>query len=235
MESEVKFVLREKEAKAFFLYAYFGILSEPHGELKETRYSACVKCAYRAYLDMCRTLNVKQDDLSFAKRYCKSIASKMINSHSVNEMKNNAYSIFYDDKDQLRATELEEFLSKSKRKVRNDKVFYYGQAQKWINMTIKYLWLIGLIDDSATEDLDVPVDRFILQEIPNEKKSSIPSVPWSVLEKDEYKRIKKVIDECSSSINQVPISWECDAWINKAATEASRDKRKGWLWEEKPE
>ena len=42
--------------------------------------------------------------------------------------------------------------------------FTYGQAQKWVNMTLKYLWLLDMLPNGLSEaELHVPVDSFILE------------------------------------------------------------------------
>lgn len=59
----------------------------------------------------------------------------------------------------------------------------YGQAQKWLNMTLKYLWLLNrlhLIDDENTvafidtyeKSFHVPLDSYILRYVARQDKSS---------------------------------------------------------------
>lgn len=46
--------------------------------------------------------------------------------------------------------------------------FYYGQAQKWLNMTMKYMWLTGLWKDEFDRllpMLHIPVDSFIIEAV----------------------------------------------------------------------
>ena len=58
----------------------------------------------------------------------------------------------------------------------------YGQAQKWLNMTLKYLWLLnrlGWVDDSKIstfvckyqESFHVPLDSYILRYVAKQDKS----------------------------------------------------------------
>ena len=58
----------------------------------------------------------------------------------------------------------------------------YGQAQKWLNMTLKYLWLLnrlGMIEDSSISDVitncqdefHVPLDSYILRYVAKQDKN----------------------------------------------------------------
>ncbi len=50
------------------------------------------------------------------------------------------------------------------------KAFCDGQAQKWLNMTMKYMWLLGLLDDQPKEFLSamhVPVDNDMIKKAIN--------------------------------------------------------------------
>ena len=52
--------------------------------------------------------------------------------------------------------------------------FTCGQAQKWMNMTLKYLWLLDLLPAEIEEEsLHVPIDSFILQKL---KEEQVPGV-----------------------------------------------------------
>lgn len=47
----------------------------------------------------------------------------------------------------------------------NKSIFTYGNAQKWLNMALKYLWLLGaLLNDIKENRLHTPIDSYILQE-----------------------------------------------------------------------
>lgn len=58
----------------------------------------------------------------------------------------------------------------------------YGQAQKWVNMTLKYLWMLGRLDMLNAEDseiiknhakeFDIPLDSYILKYAAKAKKKS---------------------------------------------------------------
>jgi len=125
----------------------------------------------------------------------------------------------------------------------NEKAFFtYGNAQKWVNMTIKYLWVLGMLPNSIKEkDLHIPVDSFIIDALykGKEKDDNIdfPKIegkklkegkyyeqpssyfkPWSKWEKDEY------YETFHDSIKgkKYNLSWENIKWIESA----ERRKRK---------
>lgn len=51
--------------------------------------------------------------------------------------------------------------------------FTIGQAQKWVNMTLKYLWLLDALPDNIDKkDLHVPIDSYIIK-IAYRKKGNI--------------------------------------------------------------
>lgn len=49
-----------------------------------------------------------------------------------------------------------------KGKTNNGCQFTYSIAKKWPNMTLIYLWLLGLLPDYIKENLHIPVDGFII-------------------------------------------------------------------------
>lgn len=58
--------------------------------------------------------------------------------------------------------------------------FYYGQAQKWINMTMKYLYIIGEYTfDNLFQYLHVPVDNYVFRIANKELGIPQPKVSWS--------------------------------------------------------
>ncbi len=249
-------------ARDFFLYAYFGIITK---KLKagdktieaDTRESAALKCAYRAYLDMCRTLNYMEKNdpnRSFCiKCICSKIASILCSADSMSQKRVQACNLFSDDKqvqecfiDKLEpptASDASQYVNSNGKRSFNR--FYYGQAQKWINMTIKYMWLIGILGEAREGAIDVPIDSLVMKaaysdfqmDFPRDNKtyniayykldpkafdqwqcySKNATMPWSKLEKSEYDHIQNCIRDNSKNN---PLIWECDAWIAQAAMEA---------------
>lgn len=138
--------------------------------------------------------------------------------------------------------------------------FSYGNAQKWVNMTMKYLYILSEIFHKFNfnkdcnfedyydrigklyEELQVPVDSFIIESIWDEKKqikgipyynnklnkatdsngNRIPGkynsekvVPWSKWTDTEYKKFQEHLPEVFEN-HQSPLDWEHKAWIKIA-------------------
>lgn len=101
---------------------------------------------------------------------------------------------------------------------KDEKKFTVGIAQKWVNMTLKYLWLIGIFDDKYEKNLEVPIDKYILNEI-KKLNISIPKNPWSKWDDiEEYSKLQDTLYETLYLNGYTRISWENKQWI-KAANE----------------
>ena len=240
--NNVEFTLND-QAKDFLLYAYFGIVAKDmknaSGETvvqKDTKKAAIRKCVDRAYLDMCRTLSLKNGDSKnaespFRKKFREEIADKLSKGNDVKKMREAAYKLFFGE-----GVNLETYLNQKEyadKKKRNDSLFYYGQFQKWINMSLKYMWLIGLLD--SPEGLEVPLDRYILKAASEDLDIKLPrdngtevytkytessTRPWSKLNMGEYNDIQRKINDSVAD----PIAWECDAWIIQAKLDNKKEQ-----------
>ena len=90
----------------------------------------------------------------------------------------------------------------------------YGQAQKWINMTIKYLYLFGgYTFDSVFEELHIPVDNYILDIANKNLRIDKPKKPWSKWDEEQYRNYQ---NEIKSKIKIAPLLWEFDKWLEVA-------------------
>lgn len=178
----------DQNAIGFFVYTYFGIAFEEliDGNKKD---DIIIKCAKRAYRDLNRTLSFKDDlsatDLKESEKnglgdqhesFCKFICNEI--KEYIAELLTATSRDAFDEKhdticcaiiDKATASGL---LSEIKhRKSEHKRVascFYYGQAQKWLNMTLKYMWLLGLWKEefeNVLPFLHVPVDSFIIEAV----------------------------------------------------------------------
>ena len=89
-----------------------------------------------------------------------------------------------------------------------------GKAQKWLNMTIKYIFVLkeilndderleqikGVIENTDASDYLPPIDSFIL------KGADIDVDSWSKLDKEEYKRVMEKLGEDKNFM------WELETW-----------------------
>ena len=113
----------------------------------------------------------------------------------------------------------------------NEPFFTYGNAQKWVNMTMKYLWLLDRLPEGLTaKSLHVPIDSFILEKLREENVDEIrrdgdtykyKGKSWSQLDDyDVYLDIQAKIGQIAGKA--FPIEWEGPAWMDAAKTRSSK-------------
>lgn len=222
-ERSKKIETLRQEAIDFFLYSYLEIDNENDEETKRIR-----KCVERAYLDLARTLRFNEKDEQ------KRADEKQIWVDDVTEeitkMCELASRKDFDEKHEKICNKISKYSNVL------EETFTYGQAQKWVNMTLKYMWMCGIEGmDSIEEFLHIPVDSYIMEaaagkkrkgnglkvQLPtkdNNKKlfySEEKSKAWSKWNVDDYKDFQDDIrqalkDEC------IPIKWENKNWIEIA-------------------
>lgn len=221
----------------FLVYATLGIVPEEMfnaGNYEEENYNyyRIFKCAKRAYLDLNRTLIMKNKDdkgnAAFSNEVCKLITNKIIHNK-------NAYDLWGEEA--LNELIIDYLKEKTNReKCEWEKCFHYGQLQKWINMTFKYMNVIGLAEEYKNEELAIPLDSYIMKALSKKDvvfpkvngKSTGPyndssSVKWSQLNKKEY------TDICDQyKRKELGLEWEHSAWIQQA------EKEKGISFKDAP-
>lgn len=96
--------------------------------------------------------------------------------------------------------------------------FTYGQAQKWVNMTMKYCWVCG---GKELDELQpwfpmahVPVDEVILIAAKEEKVvTGRPCVKWSKWDNEqEYKDFQLTLRNAAAKKNKAPLELEFEWW-----------------------
>lgn len=117
--------------------------------------------------------------------------------------------------------------------------FYLGQAQKWLNMTLKNILLLNLCPDKMTDDLitslHVPVDSIVIREAWELKDVEFPQIGltrpkhktgkdqgkpryesvecWSRWDDyNDYLKFQKTLKTAADRLNKSPIEWEFYAW-----------------------
>ena len=104
----------------------------------------------------------------------------------------------------------------------------YGQAQKWLNMAIKYLWLLnrlGLLNEEDAEiitryegDFDIPLDSYIIRYLANNYIIKCKISPeWSKIDnygkyKEYQEQVKEAIFRIESKEYGIPLEWELEQW-----------------------
>ena len=101
--------------------------------------------------------------------------------------------------------------------------YTYGQAQKWVNMTMKYLIVLGDANVIANKKLlHIPLDSIIIDKalekdlLTQKTLDDNKFTSWSGINtKELYDAIQKEIREKLQ--NQTPIMWEFQAWNDSTA------------------
>lgn len=228
----------------FLWYSYFGITRREAINDKEEALSACVR---RAYLDLCRTLRFvystnkidkgirskDSDEARFYQSYqtCKNNLIDCINkrlAHGILELLEKSY-----DFSEWHETICGFIMNVDpSREVFEDGI-KYGQAQKWVNMTFKYMLVMGLWDDKITEKmqyLHVPLDSIVFNAANSDEDYGlgIPtrSLVWSKMDKQEYIEYQKLLkSKIKNKFGEKrPIEWEFDAWLKQAQIEKEKGR-----------
>lgn len=246
-----------KNAIDFLLYSYFGFGQK---ELSADNKNAIImKCAQKAYLDFNRTLRFKKEhdngsnaqlkkteevkEQTFCNSMC-DIVQKQIDK--LLKADKSSFDLLHQRacEEICSAAEGLDFLQENKNREEDnrkdkDAVFYAGQAQKWLNMTIKYMWLLGLWEDELgklKEVIHVPVDRFIVEAVWNNEEIRLPLrrkkrtgnynddnvISWSKWTYDEYKDFQTDLQKWCRNNGETPLEWESFAWIKIANGKASK-------------
>lgn len=186
-ENMRKTILSEKDYNLFYKSIVFGIIDDS------------VKVAIRgAYRDVCRTIT------GFSKH------------PNHNEIYNDAKDVLEKELNKLIATEISEQQEFDKwHKECCDKLitifknqkFYYGQAQKWINMSLKNLSMLEheLVEKNY-EFFHIPIDNYII-EATGEKTS----VAWSRME--DYKEYIQYQEKFRNKYEGIPLDNEFKLWL----------------------
>lgn len=183
--------------------------------------------AHRAYLDLARTVNYSQSTSQQLAKKSKEEAKAFREQKKklVDSVCESLYSLPAGDFDTWHKEKCDVICNKMNGSGLLGKTFTYGQAQKWVNMTLKYLWLLDLLPKEIKEEsLHVPIDSFILQKLKEEQVSGVTGSGetyyykgkvWSAITdyEEEYMELQKEIRRIASPN---PIQWEDPAWIEVA-------------------
>lgn len=209
----------------FLLFSYFGITSDSG---KEEMIYACIK---RAYLDTCRTItfparkDFKKDDAKG--QYFYEHTGKIIYNR-VNDLSTGTdYDLWHKKTCESVMTAGKDPMVQS---FYGDAILLScGHAQKWVNMTMKYLYLLEQLIGKGYVSCDwsklhVPVDRYIIEATGKETASILGTSTWSSIDDwDNYTKYQEAIRELAET---PPIDWEGPAWIKIAKMRAETENKK---------
>lgn len=240
-----------KKLMDFLLYSYFGCESE------DLAREGIQKCAYRAYLDLNRRIafkyssseldKTKKNNADLAKKYkeakhtlAEKICSRILSSVPACRRSGqhlDEYQCIDEQFGLWHKAKCEEIMDTMNTAVFQDdslilksNSFTYGLAQKWVNMTLKYLWLLDMLpEDLTAKSLHVPIDSFILKKMQEDVDEirkdgdtyKYKGKSWSQLDDyDVYLDIQAKIGQIAGKT--FPIEWEGPAWMDVAKTRSSK-------------
>ena len=186
------------------VYLYFGNTANP--------YKAA---SARAYLDLCRTIKFAPSSNEEERVQARTDVDGLIESEF--KAVSNAHMTSQDEYDEWHEALCEKIIGRYA-KVCSDQ-FYIGQAQKWVNMTIKYLYLIDsdlvrLITDFA----HVPLDNYVFAAARDHLGLfSDGLIPWSkIKDYSVYLNYQKELKKAVKPLNTSPLQWELSYWLAEA-------------------
>lgn len=237
-----------KKLLDFLLYSYFGCSSE------DSEQTVKKKCAYRAYLDLARTVKyvysstelekatVGTDAHAFIdirKKRIEDVCYKLIESIEGYPNHSGGFDTWHESKCAQIIDRMNAPYGDGKKGFLKAR-FTYGQAQKWVNMTLKYLWLLDMLPNGLSEaELHVPVDSFILEDLKETQQFNTEGnkitgsgesyyyngEAWSAISDPEnYKKLQKEIRDIAKEQGISPIQWEGPVWIKVAQNRETRKK-----------
>lgn len=221
----------DKDTLKFLKFSYFSDLT-----------NLIEAAVNRAYRDMCRTLNLKdidENDKKNFKKEVKIILKNIIKDEDKNQNINNIKN--QDELDIWHHRICDNIIEKCKKiekykitKESNKKKIQltYGQVQKWVNMTIKYLYILeveGYTFNSVFEYLHIPIDKYILEVVEKKLEIKRPVDAWSRWDNyDEYLKYQNDIREKireKIDTDTPPLRWEFKTWLEKAQEEKIGDNK----------
>ena len=168
--------------------------------------------ANRAYRDMCRTIRFEKGVSQKLKNDCRTIVVKLIETE-INKCNSIDTVEKYDEfHDSLCSRIIDCYDNQTIAEIT------YGQAQKWVNMTMKYLCVLyeGQCDwlNKIYSFLHIPIDSIILEKKKKEFPNEFPvnNIPWSQLSREEYITIQNKLRAVIKDVTLM--DWEFKAWNN---------------------
>lgn len=198
--AKIEYVSVDKDVLDFLKVVYFGAIADPMAAASD-----------RAYRDLNRTLrfnNMPQDKRDSLRQWVTDLfraeIPALVNTGVNNQKDFDAWH--YRICSQIRTYYQDAGIE-----------FYYGQAQKWLNMTMKYLYVSGEYTfNGLFQYLHIPIDNYVFSIAKKELDIPQPTIAWSRW--DDYNRqymayqsaLRSKIDGYS------PLRWEFKFWMKEA-------------------
>lgn len=250
-----KQVMVQENVIDFLLFSLLKMTSKDIAEWKDEK--VAFYCAKRAYADMNRTLRFsktyeengesnKPGRKKFSECICNNIVREVLDILMMSPMTQKIFDDWHEKICEKIISIASECPISVEEKILDEMVkhcganqvckkrLYYGQAQKWLNMTIKYMWITGKWEtefERIESCLHIPVDNYIIEAAKNEyggkdaleeiiddekkengRKKIDPRSRWN---KDQYTRFQMALKGRLGE--QMPLEWEGKAWMEMAS------------------
>ena len=158
----------------------------------------------RAYRDFCRTIrNFKSNDFEERKKVRDSVISLIADEVKICPLFKNQ-----SEYDKWHTTLCEKIINNFS----SQATLFYGQAQKWLNMTIKYSVVLAVPQITQfIPFLHAPVDNKVLEMANNNLKVHAQDFPWSKWSKEIYIDYQNKL-RIAVPDNTTPFVWEFINW-----------------------
>ena len=166
--------------------------------------------AKRAYRDMCRTIRFEKGVSQKQKNDCRARVVELIETEIKKYNSIDTVEKYDEFHDSLCLRIIDCYDNQTIAEIT------YGQAQKWVNMTMKYLCVLyeGQCDwlNKIYSFLHIPIDSIILDKAKKEfqYEFSVNNTPWSQLSREEYITIQNKLRAVIKDV--ALIDWEFKAW-----------------------
>lgn len=100
----------------------------------------------------------------------------------------------------------------------NEFSFHYGQAQKWLNMTVKYRWFFSSNNELGEwhRVAHIAVDDLVLNASKECGIKRPTTESWSRWNEDQYKSFQSDIREYANQHNKTPLALEHEWWMQQS-------------------
>lgn len=198
----LNYVSVNKDSYDFLRYMLFGAWD-----------SIYVASSERAYRDMCRTLRLDGVD-----------SIKLRDAVDIKLEEEICAALFPGFADQKQYDTWHRRVCEEIKKyyIDNGVDMTIGQAQKWLNMTMKYLFVADVPGIADVFYLcHVPIDSYIIDAAEKQLQLKRPTTPWSkITDYDVYADYQREIRVRLG--NTAPMEWEFKTWLSTAAEKKGR-------------
>ena len=209
---------------AAIFYMFFGITHE-YAEKADFKQLSQI-CVNKAYRDLCRT--VKYGEITQKTK-------DVIKENTTNLFVENITKL--NNHEQVKSfTKWHRELCKKITKVHDGGLFSVGQAQKWINMTLKYLRMMGVNFGEFEAQMHIPIDNYIIEAAKEPQNVNLLDgidvqgldIPWNqdcVWSKcNSYEKYLEYQNAIKDATQNMQLEWEEKAWEAMAIRHSIEDK-----------